>query len=204
MGRFSLSGIEAGEAVVRIRRIGYGAQYFGATFRPGESRDVEIVLIPGALELPEIKVTARSAKPIEYAWTTRYDDFFRRRLVGLGVYRSRDYIERAHPFRTANLLTGIAGIHLRFRHSGPSGTDVIFNRCERVSVWIDGSKQRFPEIPEDRRRRFPKEGTGMALSELLERVSPSQIEMIEVYRGPSEMPAEFIDDSCGAVAMWTR
>jgi len=35
-------------------------------------------------------------------------------------------------------------------------------------------------------------------------VLPSQIEMIEVYREPAEMPAEFLDDSCAVIAIWTR
>jgi hypothetical protein len=87
---------------------------------------------------------------------------------------------------------GIAGIRLRFYHSGPGGTDVEFSRCPRVSVWIDGQKQRFVA------------GTGLGLGELLDRVLPSQIALMEVYRGPAEMPAESLDDSCAAVAIWTR
>jgi hypothetical protein len=178
--------------VVRVRRIGFNAQYLSASLQAGETKTVEIVLDPGTVELPELSVTARSVKPIEYAWTTRYDDFFRRRQTGFGVYLTREDIDKRKPFRTPNLLVGIAGIRLRFYHSGPGGTDVEFSRCPRVSVWIDGQKQRFVA------------GTGLGLGELLERVLPSQIALMEVYRGPAEMPAEFLDDSCAAVGIWTR
>jgi hypothetical protein len=32
---------------------------------------------------------------------------------------------------------------------------------------------------------------------------PSQIELVEVYRGPAEMPPEFLPDEC-AIVIWTR
>lgn len=35
-------------------------------------------------------------------------------------------------------------------------------------------------------------------------LTPAQVEMIEVYTGPAQMPAEFLDDSCAAIAIWTR
>jgi hypothetical protein len=38
----------------------------------------------------------------------------------------------------------------------------------------------------------------------LDDVLPSQIEAMEIFRGPAEMPAEFLDDSCAAIAIWTR
>jgi hypothetical protein len=87
-----------------------------------------------------------------------------------------------------------------------------------VSVWVDGWRQRYPEIPEEARnaartKRMTASGflrstgpdtLGMALGNLLERVLPSQIELMEVYKGASQIPAEFLDDSCAAVVMWTR
>jgi hypothetical protein len=41
--------------------------------------------------------------------------------------------------------------------------------------------------------------------ELFDVVRPGEIEAIEVFRGLSQMPAEFrTHDSCAAVAIWTR
>lgn len=218
LGQFVLSSIGPGTHVVRVRRIGFRAAYFSAHLEPGEVKQVAIVMEPGEYELPEIRVTARSAKPIEYAWTTKYDDFFRRQRVGFGYFLTRDDIDKKHPYRTPNLLAGIPGVKLRFRHSGSSGTEVYFTGCTRVSVWVDGWRQRYPEIPEEARnaartKRMTASGflrstgpdtLGMALGNLLERVLPSQIELMEVYKGASQIPAEFLDDSCAAVVMWTR
>ena len=46
----------------------------------------------------------------------------------------------------------------------------------------------------------PGEFTG----EMLDRLIPLQIEFIEVYSGPSQMPAEAVGNSCAAIMIWTR
>jgi hypothetical protein len=206
--------------VIRIRRIGYNAEEFAAKLYPGEAKDVVVVLTPGVFELPEITVTARRAKPIEYAWTTKYADFFRRRRVGFGHFMTRADIDRRRPNRTADILTELASVRVRYRGFGITSPEVEFLRCNdepvRVSVWIDGQKQYLDRPgPEDtaRARRSspflnpamttPRFGPWM-IGAALDRLLPSQIELMEVYRGPAEMPAEFLDDSCAAIVIWTR
>ncbi len=65
-------------------RIGFNPQYLRLNLGPGASQKIEIMLDPGPQILPEITVTAKEAKPVEFAWTTKYDDFFRRRNLGQG------------------------------------------------------------------------------------------------------------------------
>lgn len=48
------------------------------------------------------------------------------------------------------------------------------------------------------------ENFGMMTGEMLQRILPSQIEMIEVYVGPAQMPAEALGNSCAAIMIWTR
>jgi hypothetical protein len=130
--------------------------------------------------------------------------------MGLEAYLMRDEIERRGAGRTPSLLRGIRGVRLLYRHAGVSGTDLEIIGCDKVGVWIDGQKQRYADVPRPRRNGeglghgAVTESTWGATASHLERVLPSQIEMIEVYRGPAEMPAEFIDDSCAAIAVWTR
>lgn len=40
--------------------------------------------------------------------------------------------------------------------------------------------------------------------EMLSRVDPSDVEMIEVFRGASEIPGVFHWNGCAVVAIWTR
>ena len=42
------------------------------------------------------------------------------------------------------------------------------------------------------------------VGEMLSRVNPGDVELIEIFRGPGELPPEFNDGNCGAIAIWTR
>ncbi|HEV8355860.1 MAG TPA: carboxypeptidase regulatory-like domain-containing protein [Gemmatimonadales bacterium] len=201
-GRFVLVDLPAGEHVMRVRRIGFRGQWFTASLYPGERKEVTIVLEPGTFQLPEIEVTARNAKPVEYAYTHKFDDFFRRREVGLGKFITREDIERRRPLRTADILTGVRGVRVRFREQFGRSADVVITGCSAVSVWIDGAQQYFAEFY--RKPVGPNDSTAIAVGDFLERVRPSEIEMVEVYRGPSEIPAEFLSGGCAAIVIWTR
>ena len=192
VGRFVVLDIPPGEYVVRVRRIGFQAQDLGARLSAGENKEVTIVLSEGLVQLPEITVTARSAKPIEYANTAKYDEFFRRRAVGLGRYLSRRDIEKKSASRTVSLLAGLPGVRVMMGVPGTSPTKVWFRACMQVSVWVDG----WVLSPV---ARSPGE-----VAEVLDRVHPLSIEMIEVYDSPAVMQAEFLGDSCAAIVIWTR
>ncbi len=66
-------------------------------------------------------------------------------------------------------------------------------------MWIDGQM-----LIEPMGESGPY-GIGAAnLAEMLERIAPSSIEMVEVFRGPAQIPGEFHWDGCAAIAIWTR
>jgi hypothetical protein len=208
-GRFVLRGIPLGEHVIRVRRIGFRAQALAINLRAGEQKEVTIALTPGVYELPELAVTARFAKPIEYAWTTKYDEFFRRKLVGMGRYLSRQEINKRGSSHTAELLLGVPGVHVNFGAPGISPDKVRFTGCTQISVWVDGAELRpLTRIGGETITGAwhpQRESVGPAeVGEMLERIIPLQIEMIEVYTSPAGMQAEFLGNSCGAIAIWTR
>ena len=39
---------------------------------------------------------------------------------------------------------------------------------------------------------------------MLSRINPRDIELIEIFRGPGELPPEFNDGNCGAIMIWTK
>ncbi len=151
-----------------------------------------IFLIAGAFDLPDVTVTVKSAKPIEYANTAKYDEFFRRKQVGLGRYLSRRDIDRKAASQTVSLILGLPGVRVMLGVPGVSPTHVWFRGCTQVSVWVDGWML------------SPQARTPAELGELLDRIHPLVIEMIEVYDSPAVMQAEFLGDSCAAIAIWTR
>ena len=99
--------------------------------------------------------------------------------------------------QTLEYLQGIPGVRVSIGPPGLAGAnDIRIVRCSgpgsKVTVWIDGVRQT---------------GGPISPAEVIEqpnRVSPGDIEMIEVYRGAATLPAEFHDDGCAAIAVWTR
>jgi len=208
-GSFSLAVPIRGETVVLVRRPGYSAQVLRVDLSKGLWRGT-IVLAPGSQRLPDIEVAARYAKPAEYSGTTKYDDFFRRRKLGLGTFISREQIERMNAFHTIEILRSIPGIHVNVGIPGdPSTADIRIPRCEsldhklgKVTVWVDGQRMIEPANPDGDKGHF---GVGsLNLAEQLQRITPAGIELVEVYRGPSQIPGEFHWDGCAAIAIWTR
>jgi hypothetical protein len=223
-GRFRLEIPKTPVILVQIRRPGYSAQLI----KLAGSWNGTVLLQPGTFRLPDVQVTARYAKPAEYAATSKYDDFFRRRRLGLGDFLDHDEIERRSPSSTAQILEARPGIKVSIHPAGvPQGTVISFSRCNeyppRINVYVDGRKL-IPEagtqlvaneaassFNDSRERQAENEQTidkryrlRSMVGELLGRINPRDIEMMEIFRGPGELPAEFNDGNCGAIAIWTR
>ena len=222
-GAFRLAASTGDPVLVLVRRPGYKAQLL--SIRAPWTGTVQ--LSPGAFELPEVQVTARFAKPAEYAGTTRYDDFFRRRRLGLGQFIDRAEIDRRSPTRAVEILQGRAGIRVDLRPAGVSGgTIVAFSRCNefppKINVYVDGRRQ-MPEgsvlrmvegAPAPPRGRTASGETDAAeaarrearamVGTMLDRIAVGDIELIEIFRGPGELPPEFNEGNCGAISVWTR
>jgi hypothetical protein len=213
-GRFVLRGISPGKHLIRVRRIGFLPQYLNASFGSGEQREVIIVLAPGAYQLPDVETSALPSKPIEYAYTTKYDEFFRRQRIGLGYYITRQDIDRRMASETSSLLMGVPGVWVIPGAPGITPNSVRVRTCEKTGVWVDGVELRslggaIHQIPLGG-SRAGRRGEGLPATpgeytgEMLDRLIPLQIEMIEVYTGPARMPAETVGNSCAAIMIWTR
>jgi len=208
-GSFSLAIPVRGEAVVLFRRPGYSAQVLRMDTSKGFWRG-RIVLVPGSQRLPDIEVAARYAKPAQYSGTVKFDDFFRRQKLGVGTFISREQIEKMNAYHTIEILRGVPGVYVNPGNAGdPASADIRMPRCAaegnrlgKVTVWIDG--QRLNESSEPPPSGQNHGAGSFRLAEMLERIAASGIEMIEVYRGPSQIPGEFHWDGCAAIAIWTR
>jgi len=203
-GSFSLVLPVRGEVVVLVRKPGFNAQALRVNLTEKSSWRGEILLLGGSYRLPDVDVEARLAKPAEYAATTKYDDFFRRKRTGLGRFVSRDDIERMNAFHTLEILRGVPGMSVTVGNPGdPASANIRIPKCTGhvggVSVFIDGMRLNPTRevVPTGRQMSF-------VVAEQLQRIGPSNIEMIEVYLGASQMPAELHWDGCAAIAIWTR
>jgi len=201
LGRFVLRGLSGDSVRLEFRGIGYRPLTLTVSL-PAPVGGLDLVMQPDRTVLPEIRATARPTKPTKYLGTTKYDGFFQRQKLGLGTFISREQIERMNAFHTLEILRGIPGINVSIGNGDPTDADIRIPRCfggsSRVTVWIDGRMQL------TRSGDPGHQGRDIALAEELARITPSNIEMVEIYRGASQIPGVFNWDGCAVIAIWTR
>jgi hypothetical protein len=195
-GVFVLPDVPVGDRIIDVRRLGFGAQQFPITLVAGKNRNVALVLPPAAQALPDVKIADKLAKPARYANTRRYDEFYTRRAMGFGTFLTREDIDRQFKTNTPELLQGIPGMKvkrvgndwrvqsLQCQMGLPGISDALSDPQKWIRVFIDGMD------------------VGDA-SELAS-INPAQIEAMEVYKGPSELPVEARGRGCAAIFIWTR
>ena len=204
LGRFVLRGLSGDSVRLQVLAIGYRPLTRTVSIRAPVGH-LDLVMEPMRTVLPEISATARPTKPAKYLGTTKYDGFFQRQKLGLGTFISREQIERMNAFHTLEILRGIPGINVSIGNGDPTDADIRIPRCSggssRVTVWIDGKMQLRSSSP-GRDPGHP--GRDIDLAEALARITPSNIEMVEIYRGASQIPGVFNWDGCAVIAIWTR
>ncbi len=183
-GRVALVAVPAGNAVLRLRRLGFIEQTVQIVVMPGTLANGSYKLVPIAPDLKRVLVRASELKPDRYASTTKFDDFYRRRSEGYGTFLTREDIDARQAPKSEDLIRMVSGVRIRYRGMTPS---IQFLRCDRVNVYIDGIRSN------DAFRDY------FALS-------PLDIEAIEVYHGIATVPPEFSPqpNDCAAIVVWTR
>ena len=153
------------------------------------------------IELQPLVVTAVREKRLEL------QGFYERRelaeISGAGVFLTRDDIQDAGAIRVTHYLGRIPGLRTECTGSGNNNCVIRMTRgapslsgraewgCVNANVYVDGVR-----VIRD----------NAEISDSIDNfVSPSEIAGIEVYRGPSELPAEFGGSvgRCGAIVIWT-
>jgi hypothetical protein len=154
---------------------------------------VEVTLDTEAVLLAPLEVIAWS----ELDPSAFLDNFRRRVGSGMGIYITRSEIEERRPTFVSDLLRTVPGVALESAGSGTRPV-VTFGRARArdcvTQIFVDGflMNKRVPDGIDDVR--------------LDDVVSPGSVEGIEIYRGMSTVPAEFLnaDAACGVIAVWTR
>jgi hypothetical protein len=218
-GRFRLASVPLGLQVVAFRALGYQPRIWALALDPGQGTTGRIVLHELPFGLPEITVIGRQDVP------SRLAGFYQRRRTGLGKYIDREAIARRLTNSIADLLQGIAGVRVGRMPGDPFGIYVAFARCGDLLSHAPPTPAppmcvgKLKDCPHGN-PTGPTPGAGPARSpvgvyvdgfralgdpgEILGMINPADVEAIEVYRGPSELPAEFMSDDCAAIVIWTR
>jgi hypothetical protein len=181
-GRFSLNNLTPGATDLLVRHLGYSPQRISLTLLEGRADSLRIVLTEIPFELAGINTEASTFG--------RLAEFQRHRVNGHGIYLDRQDLEKRRTPRLSDVLRRVPGVRIVSDRAGRSmlrmGRSTSGRDCP-PEFWIDGVRAQFLGVDD---------------------VPVSDIEALEVYRGPSGMPPEFnsrfTNAQCGAVIIWTR
>jgi outer membrane receptor protein involved in Fe transport len=181
-GRFLLTNLTPGATDILVRRLGYSPQRVSLTLLEGRADSLLVVLTEIPFELAGISTEA--------ATLGRMAEFNRHRVNGQGIYLDRQDLEKRRTPRLSDVLRRVPGVRIVSDRAGRAmlrmGRSTSGRDCP-PEFWIDGVRAQFLGVDD---------------------VPVSDIEALEVYRGPSGMPPEFnsrfTNAQCGAVIIWTR
>ncbi len=184
-GVFRLT-LRPGSYLIRVRAIGFHSldqiiQVDSATTSIGR-----LTLTPAAAPARTLPDVVVEAEPTPVYLTRAIDQgFFRHRRLGFGTFLTKEQIDAYFPLSVGDILRNIPGVRLESGEAG--GTRVYFTRCsDAVGVWLNGV-----------RIRAADHNVALAL------IHPKEIAAIEVYRGIAQIPAEYRQDNCAAILVWT-
>jgi hypothetical protein len=186
-GRFASALPGAGSYSLRVEKLGYMALHT-ETF-PLATREIlelEIVVGVEAVPLTPVEVAARRREP-----PRGHPDFHRRvergRQMGNGRFFTREDIEQTAFVKTTSLLMQVPGIRLVYAQDG------------RVLLGVSGRGGY------NCRPAVYLNGMEISASADLDQLGLDELEGVEVYRWPTEIPVELARPGvCSAVAFWTR
>lgn len=185
LGLYQFDRLASGLVKFMVRAPRYPAATFVVALTPGEQmeRDVELDAVTdaptGTQALPEVKVNAPPSMG------PRFADFEHRRLTGRGQYMTGDEIGKTGASRLQDVVRTFRGVHVDC--GGGSGCYIQMTRAPMRCL---------PEYVVDER----------VDNEFGPAVPAPDIQALEVYTGPADVPGEFAgrNAGCGLIVIWTK
>ena len=181
-GNFRIPTALAGLDTAEIRYIGYEPSKTPLELQPNVTNRVTLLLSPTVVRVAELTVEVEGRVRV-----TKLSGFEERRAKGFGIFFTPNDIRSRNPRLPSDLMRGMQGVRVgRIEHGV---APVYMGRGIRAdcppAVYLDGVYQSGLQ-PDD--------------------IPPDYLGAVEIYRGPSETPGEFMRTSgrtCGAVVIWT-
>jgi hypothetical protein len=188
-GRFRLPEIAPGEYRVRVEHLAYRNVERGLDVPAGAAEvTADITLLRDAIALEPIVATVEARSP-----RLQRAGFYDRQRTGFGNFITREDIERRNPAAVTHLFNAIPraqviGEQVAFRGSGD-----VFR-----ALLIEEEGPCFPELYVD--------GAWWGSDYSLNYFNPDEVEAIEVYSGPAQVPIQYntADSGCGVILIWLR
>ncbi len=203
-GQFLVEAAPSGRVRLQVRALGFLPLDTTLTLQAGETHSVTFRMTRSVQQLEPVITEAvlPYGKPLRYQHTGRFDDFYERRAKRPGTFFTREDIENSNRNTAMELMSTAPGVTVNWRNGSSvvrvarcTATSIFGAKRDRVnsdhgwlSVFVDG--QRIGQ-------------TGQQI-EFLALLKADEIETMEVYRGPSQLPIDAIGDACAAVFITTR
>lgn len=187
-GRFRMDRLPSGVYAIRVHYLGYASGETSVELAAGGVTEVGVALKVAPVPLPDLEVTVEAGAP-----AGKLMGFYERRQRGLGQFITEAEIDRLPAARTTDLLRRMRGIRVVCSSRG-------LTRCVPVVTRAAGSLRGTRCTPQIYLDGMRMRGFG------IDDVIPEDLEGIEVYTGPSQVPPRFgaISARCGVIALWTR
>lgn len=177
-GRFRSDRIPVATYELRVEALGFPTLQHEIEFTGAGEIDLRIELVPEAVELEPLVVTARRQTRLER------NGFFDRRRLGMGHTRTREEIEELNPFRFSDVFRTIPGVQVIPVRGGTGSTLRMRGSC-RPDLVVDGI-------------------TLSGVYSIDDVLSVHDVEAVEVHSIGSAPAEHTRSSSCGAVLVWTR
>jgi hypothetical protein len=192
-GRFRFTDVPAGQYLLIVRRIGFRPISAIVEIGRGDTLRLSYTMEPVFQAFDNVVIT-------EQRTSLRMLEFEERRAQGNGFFLTREQIERRNLPVSADYLRLAPSVTLAPSHNATGISELIaIARREGGSVFGDGANACAMQVVLDgvpMPPRFPLEMLP----------NPRELAGIEIYAGPSTVPAQFsgLDRRCGMVIVWTR
>lgn len=179
-GKFRLADLPPGRDTLVIRYVGFDPKSTTIDLAPRRVTRATFILSETVFEVADIQVDVRRLNTRDRAIRDRIKR-------GHGAYVTREDIQERQPELLSDMLRGIPRVDVR-PYRGNNFQKILLGRgtmaCE-PQYYVDGTL----------RNDFT-----------LDRLAPEEIDVIEIYRSPAEVPVQFKMDMsrCGTIVVWTR
>ena len=193
-GSFRITGVPTGEYTVEASFVGYNARQRTVTVSEGETATVNFQLQPRTQELEEVVVTGFGREQTRGEASVSVSNIDAGELTETTEYENvSDLLQGRTPGVTVRRSSGNVGAGLRFDVRG----GVSLNSDGQPLIFIDGTR-----INQEPATGFDVGGqsTGSPLADL----DPSNIESINVLKGPSATSLYGTDGTDGVVLIETK
>jgi TonB-dependent SusC/RagA subfamily outer membrane receptor len=195
-GRYTISGVPAGEVTVRAQLLGYRTEERTVTVGSGETVNLDFQVSPQALDLDEIVVTGTAGGE-------------QRRAVGNVVSRiDAAAVSEAIPIQDVGSMlnarasgvvvmpgSGMVGAGSRIRIRGASS----FSLSDQPLIYVDGVR-----LNNQVSSGPAVQGFGSAPTSRLSDINPADIESIEVIKGPAAATLYGTEAANGVIQIITK